>query len=87
MFQTAKDVIASYDTLAGLFERMQGFLQRLGIYSGTPLTPAMTEVLGKIMGEVLSIFALVTKEMKQSRFSKLVHSTHDFWLTTGQRNL
>ncbi|KAH9049974.1 hypothetical protein EDB84DRAFT_1433485 [Lactarius hengduanensis] len=70
LLTAAKDAIASYDTLASLFEQMQGFLQRLGVYSGVPLTPAMTEVLGKIMAEVLSIFALVTKEMKQSRFKK-----------------
>ncbi|KAH9080600.1 hypothetical protein EDB83DRAFT_998212 [Lactarius deliciosus] len=68
LLTAAKDAIASYDTLASLFEQMQGFLQRLGVYSGVPLTPAMTEVLGKIMAEVLFIFALVTKEMKQSRF-------------------
>ncbi|KAH8989673.1 hypothetical protein EDB86DRAFT_2942571 [Lactarius hatsudake] len=54
--------MASYDTLASLFELMQGFLQRLEIYIGTPLTPAMVEVLGKIMAEVLS--------MKQRRFKK-----------------
>ena len=83
ILQVAKDVIASYDTITDLFERMQGFLQRLGIYSGIPLTPAMTEVLGKIMVEVLSIFGLVTKEMKQSGFSELAHSAHDFWLTIG----
>ncbi|KAH9009088.1 hypothetical protein EDB84DRAFT_1446495 [Lactarius hengduanensis] len=70
LLTAAKDAIASYDTVASVFEQMQGFLQRLGVYSGVPLTPAMTEVLGKIMAEVLSIFALVTKEMKQSRFKK-----------------
>ncbi|KAI9429172.1 hypothetical protein H4582DRAFT_2032752 [Lactarius indigo] len=70
LLTAAKDAIANYDTLASLFEHMQGFLQRLGVYSGVPLTPAMMEVLGKIMAEVLSIFALVTKEMKQSRFKK-----------------
>ncbi|KAH8989674.1 hypothetical protein EDB86DRAFT_3245182, partial [Lactarius hatsudake] len=70
LFTAAKDVMASYDTVASLFERMHGFLQRLEVYSGIPQTPAMTEVLGKIMAEVLSIFALVTKEMKQSRFKK-----------------
>ncbi|KAH8998637.1 hypothetical protein EDB92DRAFT_1836316 [Lactarius akahatsu] len=63
--------MASYDTLAAsLFERMQGFLERLEIYIGTPLTPAMVEVLGKIMAEVLSVFGLVTKEMKQRRSKK-----------------
>ncbi|KAH9049986.1 hypothetical protein EDB84DRAFT_849999 [Lactarius hengduanensis] len=64
LLTVAKDAMASYDTLASLFERMQGFLQRLEIYIGTPLTPAMVEVLGKIMAEV------VTKEMKQRRFKK-----------------
>ncbi|KAI9465553.1 hypothetical protein BJY52DRAFT_590291 [Lactarius psammicola] len=70
LLTAAMDVMASYDTLASLFERMQGFLQRLEMYSGMPLTPAMTEVLGKIMAEVLSIFALVTKEMKQRQIKK-----------------
>ncbi|KAI9443141.1 hypothetical protein H4582DRAFT_2126334 [Lactarius indigo] len=80
LLTVAKDVMASYDTLASLFERMQGFLQRLEMYSSTPLTPAMAEVLGKIMAEVLSIFAFVTKEMKQRQFKKylkrLVGRTH-----------
>ncbi|KAH9179167.1 hypothetical protein EDB89DRAFT_2239009 [Lactarius sanguifluus] len=73
LLTVAKDAMASYDTLASLFERMQGFLQRLEIYIGTPPTPAMVEVLGKIMAEVLSVFALVTKEMKQRRFSESAH--------------
>lgn len=66
---------------------MQGFLQRLGVYIGVPLTPAMTEVLGKIMAEVLCIFALVTKEMKQRRSSESVHLNHDLRLTMKQRNI
>ncbi|KAH9179177.1 hypothetical protein EDB89DRAFT_778791 [Lactarius sanguifluus] len=70
LLTVAKDAMASYVTLASLFERMQGFLQRLEIYIGMPLTPAMVEVLGKIMAEVLSVLALVTKEMKQRRFKK-----------------
>ncbi|KAH9037172.1 hypothetical protein EDB84DRAFT_1437520 [Lactarius hengduanensis] len=70
LLTVAKDAMASYDTLASLFERMQGFLQRLEMYIGTPLTPAMVEALGKVMAEVLSVFALVTKEMKQGRFKR-----------------
>jgi hypothetical protein len=66
---------------------MQGFLQRLGVYNGTPLTPAMTKLLGKIMAEVLCILALVTKEMKQRRFSESARLTHDLWLTIEQRNI
>ncbi|KAH9080615.1 hypothetical protein EDB83DRAFT_998834 [Lactarius deliciosus] len=72
LLKAAKDVMASYDTLASLFEHMQGFLQRLKIYSSTPLTSAMMEVLCKVMAEVLFIFALVTKEMKERRFRKFL---------------
>ncbi|KAI9465568.1 hypothetical protein BJY52DRAFT_1209520, partial [Lactarius psammicola] len=72
LLTAAKDVMASYDTLTSLFECMQGFLQRLKIYNGTPLTSAMMEVLCKIMAEVLFIFALVTKEMRQRRFKKFL---------------
>jgi hypothetical protein len=66
----AKDVVASHGMLVNLFERIQIFLQRLGIYTGIPLTTAMTELLGKIMGQVLSILALSTKEMTQRRISE-----------------
>jgi hypothetical protein len=66
----AKDVVASQGTLANLFERIQIFLQRLRIYIGIPLTAGMTELLGKIMGQVLLILALSTKEMTQRRISE-----------------
>jgi hypothetical protein len=66
----AKDVVASHGKLVNLFERIQIFLQRLGIYNGIPMTAAMTELLGKIMGQVLSILALSTKEMTRGRTSE-----------------
>jgi hypothetical protein len=68
--QVAKDVVASHGTLVNLFERIQFFLHRLSIYIGIPLTSGMTELLGKIMGQVLSILALSTKEMTQRRISE-----------------
>jgi hypothetical protein len=68
--QAAKDIITSYGVLVNLFERIQMFLQRLGIYIGIPLTEAMTELLGKIMAQVISILALSTKAMTQGRISK-----------------
>jgi hypothetical protein len=68
--QTAKDVVASHGTLVNLFERIQLSLQRLSIYIGIPLTAAMTELLGKVMGQVLSILALSMKEMTQGRRSE-----------------
>ena len=68
--QVAKDVVASHGTLVNMFERIQFFLQRLKIYIGIPLTAAMTELFGKIMGQVLSILAISTKEMAQRRISE-----------------
>jgi hypothetical protein len=68
--QVAKDVAASHGKLVSLFERIHFFLQHLSIYIGVPLTAAISELLGKIMGQVLSILALSTKEMTQRRISE-----------------
>ena len=64
-----RGVIASYETLVNLFERIQFFLQRLNRYAALPLTPEMTVLLGKIMAQVLSVLALSTKAMKERRIS------------------
>jgi len=56
--QAVKDVAASQEALIHLFERMHLFLQRLNRYTGMPLKGDMTELLGKIMSQVLSILAL-----------------------------
>ena len=60
------DVDASQDML---FERIESFFKRLESY--TELTPseAMTDMIVKIMVEVLSVLAIVTVEIKQSRRS------------------
>ena len=70
--QAVKDVIASYETLVNLFERIQFFLQRLNRYTVIPLTPEMTLLLGKIMAQVLTVLALSTKEMKERRISGFI---------------
>ena len=69
--QAVKDVAASHEALIHLFERIHLFLQRLNRYTGMPLTGDMTELLGKIMSQVLSILALSTKEMMNRRISEL----------------
>ena len=72
MSQAAKDVKASQEALADLFGRIENFFRRLESYTAVPLTDPMTNVLVKIMVEVLNIFAIATKEMKQSRLSTLL---------------
>ncbi|KAH9016028.1 hypothetical protein EDB85DRAFT_773062 [Lactarius pseudohatsudake] len=63
----AKDVAASQDALVDIFERIESFFRRLEEYSEVPTTEAMKDVIVKIMVEVLGIFGIVTKEMKQGR--------------------
>jgi hypothetical protein len=44
------------------------------IYTEIPPTPAMTEMVIKIMVELLSVLALATKQINQGRFSMPVLS-------------
>jgi hypothetical protein len=64
-----RDVAASRIALIQLFERLHFFLKRLGSYAGVPLTSELTELLGKIMAQLLSVLALSTKAMKDGRMS------------------
>jgi hypothetical protein len=70
--QTAKSVLASQDTLVYIFERIEGFFRRLESYTEVPTMEAMKDIIVKIMVEVLGIFAIVTKEMKQGRASESI---------------
>ena len=66
-------VSASYDALVDLFDCVGNFLRRLHIYTEkVPLAPAMSDILMKIMVEVLGVFALATKQIKQGRLSELL---------------
>jgi hypothetical protein len=44
-----------------------------------PPTPVMTDIIVKIMIEILSVLALATKQIKDGRFSKfaIIYITHD----------
>ncbi|KAH9019311.1 hypothetical protein EDB83DRAFT_2556005 [Lactarius deliciosus] len=68
--QAAKDVDASHDALVDIFERIENFFRRLETYTEVPTTDAMRDIIVKIMVEVLGIFGIVTKEMKQGRAKK-----------------
>jgi hypothetical protein len=70
--QAAIGVSSSYDALLELFECLGSFLKRLEIYIDIPPTPIMTEILAKIMAELISVLALATKQVKQGRFSKQI---------------
>ena len=72
MHQAVKDVSTSYDAIVDLLESIEHFINRLDIYTRVPSTAAMTEILVKIMMELISTLALVTKQIKQKRPSKSI---------------
>ncbi|KAF8262609.1 hypothetical protein EI94DRAFT_1704657 [Lactarius quietus] len=70
LITAADGVSSSYDALVDLFECIENFLKRLRIYTDIPLTPSMTDIIAQIMVELLSVFALATKQIKQGRFTQ-----------------
>jgi hypothetical protein len=53
-----------------LFEYLGSFVKRLDIYTKIDLTPMMTDIIVKIMVQLLSVLSLATKQISQKRFSK-----------------
>ena len=49
---------------------MGSFIKRLDIYTKIDLTPIITDIVLKIMVQLLSVLALATKQISQKRFSK-----------------
>ncbi|KAH9995407.1 hypothetical protein BJV74DRAFT_332766 [Russula compacta] len=72
LLAAAKGVSSSYDALVELFESIEHFLNRLDIYTKIPPTVAMTEIMVKIMVELLSTLALATKQVQQGRPKKFI---------------
>ena len=70
LFQAASGVSSSYDALLDLFECLSSFLNRLELYTNIPPTPIMTDIIVKIIVELLSVLSLATKQIRQGRFSK-----------------
>ncbi|KAH9013800.1 hypothetical protein EDB83DRAFT_2182900, partial [Lactarius deliciosus] len=65
-----KDVRASENAVVDLFGRLEYFFKRLEKYIEIRPTAAMTDIIVKIMVEVLSILGIMTKEIGQGRTRK-----------------
>ena len=59
--------------LIDVFVRIESFFKRLESYTEVRPTDAMTDVIVKIMVDVLSILAIATKETKQGRSSRSIN--------------
>jgi hypothetical protein len=67
--QAASEVSSDHDDLLDLFERLGNFLKRLDVYIDIPPTEMMTDIIVKIMVELLSVLILAKKQIKRGRFS------------------
>jgi hypothetical protein len=59
------------EALIDIFECIENFFKRLETYTEVPATAAMTDIIVKIMAEVLNVFAIATKEIRQGRTSEV----------------
>jgi hypothetical protein len=64
-----------YDAVIDLLESIGQFLGHLNIYTKAPSTPAMDNIVVKIIVELLATLALATKELKQGRPSESIAMT------------
>lgn len=72
--QAAIGISTSSDALLDLFECVSNILKRLHIYvERIPFSPMMSDIVVKIMGEVLAVLALATKQIRQGRLSMWAH--------------
>ena len=79
LHQAIKDISTSYDALVDLFESFESFLRRLDIYTKIPSTTAITEIIVKILIELLFTISLAIQQAKQGRLSERHFLRCDTW--------
>jgi hypothetical protein len=79
-YQMVKDTTDSYNALVDLFESIDHFLKRLNIYTKIPPTAAITEMVVKILVELLSALALATKQITRGKPRKSVFREKSYYL-------
>ena len=72
--QSAKGEISNFDGLVDWLESIENFIGRLSIYADKTLPPAMVEIVVKIMEELITTLALVTKKLKERKRGEFVLS-------------
>ena len=70
--QSAKGEISSFDALVYWLESIESFIGRLSVYTDQTLPPAMIKIVVKIMEELISTLALVTKKLKKRKRGEFV---------------
>ncbi len=85
-YQAVKGVLDDYGTLAELLESVKHFLDRLDIYTKITPTVSLTEMIVKILVELLSILALATKQIQQGKLSESMLGEILYYLTMQRRS-
>ena len=70
--QAAQRVRADKAALFDLFDQIESFFRRLEVYVSLPVIEGMTNVIVKVMVEVLLIIALATRDIQQGKLSELI---------------
>ena len=70
--QSAKGKISNSDALVDWLESIENFIGRLSVYTDETLPPAMVEIVVKIMEELISTLALITKKLKGRKQGEFV---------------
>lgn len=68
--QASQEVSASFDALVDLFDRIANFLVRLHKFVQLPCSTEVKAILAKTLAQVIVIFGIATKQIKQGRWSK-----------------
>ena len=84
-YQVVKGVDDSYDSLVDVLESMETLLRRLDIYTKITPTVAMTEMAVKILVELLSTLALVTKQIKEGKSSESIFDGEEYCSTKRRK--
>jgi hypothetical protein len=66
--------------LVDLFGRIESFFKRLESHTELKPSEAMTDMMVKIIVEVLSVLAIMTVEIEQRRPSQFVTAISNFWI-------
>ena len=70
IYQAAKDVQASQDTLVDIFQHIESFFRRLEMYTEVRPTIDMVDLFVEMMAEVISILGIATEEIRKGRLSE-----------------
>ena len=70
VFQAAKGIEIGSDTVVDVLESVERLFRHLDMYTQIPHSPALDEMVVKIVLELLSILELATKRLTQGRLSE-----------------